>query len=177
MKEAYACYTGTADLFVYFFELGTKLLKPGGIQTFICSNKYFRAGYGKALRQYLAQHMHVRTLIDFGDAPVFDATAYPSIVVMQLQNETEQAAPGNENEFDAMTWVPGPRIEDFAAVFTEPRRVFRRQEILELLEHPATPKSVDVTVHKLRHRIGYPLITTVAGVGYSFPEAVERVRR
>ena len=59
-------------------------------------------------------------------------------------------------------------------LMSHPRRVFRRQEILQILEHPATPKSVDVCVHKLRHRIGYDLIRTVQGVGYSFPESVER---
>ena len=62
-------------------------------------------------------------------------------------------------------------------LMSHPRRVFRRQEILQILEHPATPKSVDVCVHKIRHRIGYHLIRTVAGVGYSFTEALERGRK
>ena len=55
-------------------------------------------------------------------------------------------------------------------------RARRRTEILQLLERPATPRSVDVCVHKLRQRIGPDLITTVPGVGYSFPEAVEKGR-
>ena len=59
-------------------------------------------------------------------------------------------------------------------LMSHPRRVFRRAEILQLLEHPATPKSVDVCVHKIRHRIGFDLIRTVQGVGYSFMESVER---
>lgn len=42
------------------------------------------------------------------------------------------------------------------------------------LEHPATPKIVDVVVHYLRKKIGHALVATVAGVGYSFPEEVER---
>ena len=61
-------------------------------------------------------------------------------------------------------------------LMSKPRRVFRRAEILQLLEHPATHKSVDVCVHKLRQRIGADLITTVPGVGYSFPETVEKGR-
>ena len=58
------------------------------------------------------------------------------------------------------------------ASLAHPREVFR-----PAIMDAAAPKSVDVTVHKLRHRIGYDLIRTVAGVGYSFPEAVERGRR
>lgn len=77
----YDCYTGTADLFTYFYERGVKLLKPGGTISYISSNKYFRAGYGKKLREYLTTNTTINVLIDFGDLPVFEATAYPSVLV------------------------------------------------------------------------------------------------
>src|SRR5690606_23614894 len=53
LKEQYECYTGTADLYVYFFERSLQLLRTGGVLSFITSNKYFRAGYGEKLRAYL----------------------------------------------------------------------------------------------------------------------------
>ena len=31
LKEHYDCYTGTADLYVYFYERSIQLLKPGGV--------------------------------------------------------------------------------------------------------------------------------------------------
>jgi hypothetical protein len=40
-----------------------------------------RAGYGEKLRRFLAEQTTLETVIDFGDLPVFDATAYPCIVV------------------------------------------------------------------------------------------------
>jgi adenine-specific DNA-methyltransferase len=89
LKPFYECYTGVADLYVYFFERALQLLKPGGVLTYICSNKYFRANYGEKLRNLLSQKTRIQTLIDFGDAPVFTAIAYPSIIVTQ-QSRTQR---------------------------------------------------------------------------------------
>ncbi|HEY4613226.1 MAG TPA: Eco57I restriction-modification methylase domain-containing protein, partial [Bacteroidota bacterium] len=77
----YECFNGTADLLVYFYERGVKLLRPGGAIALITSNKYYRAGYGEALRGFLPRELTLHQLIDFGDAPVFDAIAYASILI------------------------------------------------------------------------------------------------
>ncbi|MBL1211707.1 Eco57I restriction-modification methylase domain-containing protein, partial [Geminocystis sp. GBBB08] len=79
----YECYTGTADLYVYFYEQGLRLLKENGYLSYISSNKYFRAGYGEKLRNYLAHNSTIELLIDFGDANVFEAIAYPSIILLK----------------------------------------------------------------------------------------------
>jgi adenine-specific DNA-methyltransferase len=91
LKEEYECYTGVADLYVYFFEKGYRLLKSGGALTYISSNKYFRSGYGEKLRKYLGEQATVQHLIDFGDASVFEAIAYPSIIqVSKAKPENHQ---------------------------------------------------------------------------------------
>lgn len=80
LRQRYAVFAGTADLLVYFYELGLNVLKPNGSFSFITSNKFMRAGYGKSLRGFLAQYS-LENIIDFGDAPVFDeAIAYPLIL-------------------------------------------------------------------------------------------------
>ena len=81
-KAQYSCFTGTADLYVYFYERGFQLLHNDGILTYISSNKYFRSGYGEKLRGFMATQGEIHQLIDFGDAPVFTAIAYPSIIVV-----------------------------------------------------------------------------------------------
>ncbi|WP_072622852.1 Eco57I restriction-modification methylase domain-containing protein [Spirulina major] len=83
LKAEYDCYTGVADLFVYFYEQGFRLLKPQGYLTYITSNKYFRAGYGEKLRKYLGEKSTIEVVIDFGDANVFEAIAYPSIIALK----------------------------------------------------------------------------------------------
>jgi hypothetical protein len=80
LKSHYKVFAGTADLFVYFVELGMNLLRTAGRFSFIIPNKWMRAGYGKALREHLAG-FQLHEIIDFGDLPVFDeATTYPSIM-------------------------------------------------------------------------------------------------
>lgn len=83
-KGRFAAYDGVADLYVYFFELGLSVLKPGGRLGFVVANKWLKAGYAGPLRALLAAKTEVETLIDFGHAPIFpDADAFPSIITMR----------------------------------------------------------------------------------------------
>ena len=74
-------YHGMADLYVYFYRQGLALSQPRGVLTFISSNKFFRAGYGKPLRTYLQDNTWLKAVIDFGDLPIFEATTYPCVLV------------------------------------------------------------------------------------------------
>ncbi|NJR40013.1 MAG: hypothetical protein HC781_15820 [Leptolyngbyaceae cyanobacterium CSU_1_4] len=139
LKPLYDCYTGTADLYVYFYERGLKLLRPHGVLTYISSNKYFRSNYGKPLREYLTSHSKIHQIIDFGDAPVFTAIAYPTIVVTENVKAEQQ-------QILTLNWQMGEPIEQFAAVvrrlsFRMPQKAlmaggwqFANDESLELLE-------------------------------------------
>jgi len=85
LQNRYSTSAATADLFVYFIELGVRILKPKGKFIFIIPNKWMRARYGKALRAFL-KDLAIESLIDFGDLPVFEeATTYPCI--LSLSNE------------------------------------------------------------------------------------------
>ena len=83
LKDKYTCATGTADLYVYYIERSLQMLRVGGMLSFITSNKYLRAGYGEKLRAYLLYATAPRVLLDFGDAPIFTAIAYPCILVTE----------------------------------------------------------------------------------------------
>lgn len=108
-------FSGQADLYVYFYARSVGLLKPGGTIAFITSNKWFRAGYGAKLRGWLARHTRLRAVLDFGDAPVFDAIAYPSIVVAQKRERPMPPKPGEA--FPALNWTPGEPPDGFPARF------------------------------------------------------------
>lgn len=124
-KKHYECFTGTADLYVYFYEAGIKLLRSGGTFSFITSNKWFRAGYGEKLRGWLTQKTRILQLIDFGDAPVFTAIAYPCIVIAQ-RTSTPVEAGANVRTF---TWELGPAIETFAEVFARKSFAIAQHEL------------------------------------------------
>ncbi len=76
-------YCGTADLYTYFYKRGIDLLTNDGHLCFIAPNKFMRASYGKNTRRLLAKEVAPKQVIDFGDLPIFDATTYPSIILVQ----------------------------------------------------------------------------------------------
>lgn len=81
LKEVYpAIYTGTSDLYCFFYARALQLLCPSGMLTFISSNKWFRAKYGEKLRKHIADTCQVYSITDFGDLPVFQSAAtFPMI--------------------------------------------------------------------------------------------------
>src|SRR5690606_4707385 len=77
------CYCGTADLYTYFYKRGLEILKPVGHLCFIAPNKFMRTGYGKNTRALLAGEATPEIVIYFRDLPIFDATTYPSILLIE----------------------------------------------------------------------------------------------
>lgn len=156
--EPYECYDGTADLLVYFYECAVKKLRPFGVLTFITSNKFYRAGYGEKLRGFLARELTLHRLIDFGDAPVFEAIAYASIL------EAGKAAPASDSTALAYTWekeMPLDRIESVIAVRGQETRQDELKSSGWRLESPVVFRLID----KLR-KAGKPLGEYVNGRFY-----------
>lgn len=89
-KEFGTFYCGTADLYTYFYKRGIDLLKSGGHLCFIAPNKFMRAGYGKNTRELLAEKVTPKTVIDFCDLPIFDATTYPSILLVAKRRPSRE---------------------------------------------------------------------------------------
>ncbi len=133
-------FSGTSDLYVYFFKRGLEVLNAGGVLSYICSNKYFRSGYGENLRKHLLEKTRLRQIIDFGDAPVFTAIAYPSILVAQNQK------PNKQDTMRVLSWNQADDINNFREIvetqsFTMPQSSLKldswrieRGDVLQLLE-------------------------------------------
>jgi hypothetical protein len=90
LQSAYQAYHGMADLYVYFYELGLRVLKPGGLLSFIVTNKWMKSGYGEPLRRFFAEHAWIKSVVDFGHAKqIFeDADVFPSIIVARRPTES-----------------------------------------------------------------------------------------
>lgn len=89
LQAQYATFHGMADLYVYFYELGVRVLRPGGLLSFIVTNKWMKAGYGEPLRRFFSEKAWVRAVVDFGHAKqIFEeADVFPSILVVQKPME------------------------------------------------------------------------------------------
>jgi len=81
LKDKYEVYSGTADLSLYFFELGFKLLKENGVFSFINTNKFFNTGYGKYLRKYLNKKELI-SLVNFEQVRVFVEALVSSVIIL-----------------------------------------------------------------------------------------------
>lgn len=100
LRQRFTVAASRADLLIFFYEQGVNLLRPGGILTLITSNKFYRAAYGSKLRPFLTSKLQIEVLIDFGDAPVFEAIAYASILIGRKGGAAE------EHQVRACTWRP-----------------------------------------------------------------------
>ena len=119
-KNIFEVFSGRGDIYCLFYELGFRLLKKHGGLCFICSNKFFRAGYGKKLRDYMTSRVTPLKIIDFGELPVFDAGTDPSI--LHISNSQPQ------NDPDILTAT----IKEKEEIFDVREAVMRHKNIMPL---------------------------------------------
>lgn len=130
LKRAYSdTYSGTADLYVYFYEQGLKLLRPGGRMSYVVTNKWMRARYAEGLRGLFADKAWIEFVADFGHAKKFfpDADVFPSVIVVRKPDAGE--AP-EETQVCAVSRndVPEKDLDEFVAnnTYGLPRTHFAR---------------------------------------------------
>lgn len=86
LQEAgFETFTRTGDIYCLFYEKGINLLKISGVLTYITSNKWMRAGYGKSTRAFFCKHQPLK-LIDLGSGVFESATVDTNILTIQKTN-------------------------------------------------------------------------------------------
>lgn len=90
-QSCYSSAKGQFDLSVPFVEQGLNLLKPGGILSYITSNKFLAADYGKDIRRILLEHNRIYEIIDVSMLNSFAGTAaYPVIITACKKEPTAE---------------------------------------------------------------------------------------
>ena len=79
LKEKFAVYSGTADLSIYFNELGLNLLVEKGIISYITTNKFFNTGYGEKVRRQLSSQ-HINIILNLEQVEVFENVLVSSVI-------------------------------------------------------------------------------------------------
>lgn len=160
LKRSFAAtYDGAADLYVYFYEQGLKLLRPGGRLSYVVTNKWMRAGYAEGLRELFSDKAWIEFVADFGHAKKFfpDADVFPSVLVVRRPNDAD--APLNTKVcVIPRDDVPEKGLDEAvaSATYPLPRIHFTKQNWT--LEPPAVVALLD----KIK-KMGVPL-KTFAGV-------------
>jgi hypothetical protein len=112
-----ACPTmgGRADIYVGFYEVGLRSLKPQGRLAFICADRWMRNQYGRGLRDLVTRRYSVDFVLTMHDVDVFDehVSAYPAITVISnapqgsaVAADTTQAF-GPEQAAELCSWATG----------------------------------------------------------------------
>ena len=83
-EQRFKTYHGVADIFVYFFEQGIEVLRPGGQMAFITSGSWVRGNFGAPLRKFLSANVRLDSMVDFGEFQPFEGAEMirPSITIL-----------------------------------------------------------------------------------------------
>jgi adenine-specific DNA-methyltransferase len=99
-----ACKTmgGRADIFVGFYEVGLRALRPGGALGFICADRWMRNQYGSRLRQLVSESYAVEATVEMHDVDAFvqEVSAYPSITVLRRAEQGPSMVVNAHRTFD-----------------------------------------------------------------------------
>lgn len=108
-RDAYPTMRGRADVYVAFFEASLRLLKPGGVCSFICADRWMLNQYGSELRRFVTRGFGVEAVIEMHDAKPFDddVSAYPAVTVIRRASQGRAIVA----KLGAVSWVKaGPHI-------------------------------------------------------------------
>jgi hypothetical protein len=167
LEKHYRVAADRADLYAYFYERGVGLLKEGSRLGFISSSTFFRTGSGEPLRRFLSERTAIETIVDFGDAQLFEGvTTYPAIVTLRKTSE----GAGNL----AYLVVKGEAPADLGRAFREGSRTMPRTRLAA-----ASWRVEDEALAKLRDKIaegrntlgevyGAPMRGIVTGLNEAF---------
>ena len=160
LKRSYPdTYNGSADLYVYFYDQGLKLLKPGGRLSYVVTNKWLRAGYAEGLRDVFANRSWIEFVADFGHAKKFfpDADVFPSVLVVRKPDGGKKPTQADVCIIPRDD-VPEKDLDEAVAKATYPLPLAHFTKENWVLE----PTDVASLIEKIKHR-GVPL-TQATGV-------------
>lgn len=98
-----SCVTmgGRADVYIGFYEVALRSLKPGGKLGFICADRWMRNQYGRKLRQLVTRRYSMDLVLAMHDVDAFheQVSAYPAITVISNQPQGTAIAADTTHAF------------------------------------------------------------------------------
>ncbi|MEQ8675357.1 MAG: Eco57I restriction-modification methylase domain-containing protein [Aggregatilineales bacterium] len=91
LQEHYDVYSGTADLFLYFYERGLNFLKREHRLGYITSGTYMNSNSAKPFRQYIHDKAGMEWVANFGENQPFRGAemVYPTIAVVRHDKKSD----------------------------------------------------------------------------------------
>jgi len=101
-RRRYGSMAGRADLYIGFYDRALNSLKPGGVCSYICADRWMLNQYGARLRKLITSGFAVEAVVDMHDADAFhdDVLAYPAITVMRRAKQGRALVARAKRGFD-----------------------------------------------------------------------------
>ena len=152
-KKNYQIFSGTADIYTYFYARGVSLLSKNGHLCYISSNKWMRAKYGQKLRCFFKSNTRLKQIIDFGGQKIFEnATVDTNILLCanSPQKEKDNHPKVSQEQPDPVVYYAKQLPNDDKPLFSMP--------IAELSTDAYTLQPPEVLALKQKiEKIGTPL--------------------
>ena len=102
----YVTFTRTGDIYQLFYERGCQLLRPTlGLLTYITSNSWLKAEYGKQQRRYFSQKHTPLLLMELGK-DVFESAIVDSVVMMLQEGGQGETFPAVDMDRVGASEIP-----------------------------------------------------------------------
>lgn len=123
-KKRFTTFYYRADMYVLFFEQSLRQLKQGGKHCFICANRWMKNRYGRKLRELVARHYNIRTIINMEGADAFDeeVLAYPAITLIEKNDDRKVLKFTEATDVEMLgkqsfTTLPSPEGDEWGNMF------------------------------------------------------------
>jgi adenine-specific DNA-methyltransferase len=92
---------GRADIYIGFYEVALRSLKPGGQLGFICADRWMRNQYGRKLRQRVTRRFSMDLALVMHDVDAFQdqVSAYPAITIISRREQSSAVAADTTRSF------------------------------------------------------------------------------
>ncbi|GCD44091.1 Eco57I restriction-modification methylase domain-containing protein [Streptomyces paromomycinus] len=106
---------GRADIYIGFYEVALRSLKPDGRLGFICADRWMRNQYGRRLRQLVTRRFSMDLALIMHDVDAFEdqVSAYPAITIISNRYQGRAVAADTTRAFDSA------QAGDFASWYAE----------------------------------------------------------
>lgn len=83
-------FTRTGDIYCLFYEKGVEYIKEKGILSYITSNSWMQAKYGKALRKFFEENTNPLRLLNFENTLIFKSATVETNILVLKKNPFER---------------------------------------------------------------------------------------
>ena len=140
----FTTFVRTGDVYQLFYEMGFRLLAPGGLLSYITSNSWLKAEYGKSTRRHVAGRHTVLQVLEAGK-DVFENVIVDASILIARNGKSREA--GKAVDMDRLSDKAFPPDENLWSEFRpqddKPWRPLSaiEQSVMDKMEAEGTPLS------------------------------------